>query len=260
MTQGPFNTDTKALERRIQAHEQFGANDVNAWIFQCLSLAAGSAVLDLGCGTGKQALPMARTVGGSGSVVAVDASADAVQAVEFAAQNEGLFDRISAIQCDLDKVPTALAGRKFDRVVASYSIYYTQRPEELFGFIHESLAPGGIFFACGPSSDNNAELKDFHFGLPGAPEPKGSTAAIFLERTGPDILRRLFGAVETSHFENPLRFDSAEALYTYWSSYNLFDQRLAEAFRARAVQHFETHPTFTTVKRVVGIRAQRAAP
>ena len=257
MTQGPFNTDTRALERRIQAHDQFAEKDLNQWIFEHLSVPLGGKVLDLGCGTGKQSLPIARAVGESGRVVSVDASADAVVAVESAARDHGLAERINPIQCGLDDVPARLAGQRFDRVVASYSIYYATQPEPLFTFIHQALEPGGIFFACGPSSENNGELKDFHFGLPGAGKPKSVSASVFLERTAPDILRRLFGSVETTHFENPLRFDSANALYGYWSSYNLFDENLAGAFKAQAAKHFETHSVFTTVKRVVGIRVQR---
>src|ERR1019366_9952964 len=81
-------------------------------------------------------------------------------------------------------------------------------------------------FFCGPSQRNNGELKEFHDSLWGRadrPVPATKGAAPFMEATGPDLVNEIFGNAEIFHFENPLRFDSPEALYSYWSSYNLYD-------------------------------------
>ncbi|HEX2081165.1 MAG TPA: methyltransferase domain-containing protein, partial [Longimicrobium sp.] len=85
MIEGLFNTDTPALARRIQAHEQFGARDLNAWVFEHADLREGLHLLDLGCGTGKQAIPAAQRVGATGRVTAVDLSTEALAAVRASA-------------------------------------------------------------------------------------------------------------------------------------------------------------------------------
>jgi hypothetical protein len=55
-----------------------------------------------------------------------------------------------------------------------------------------------------------------------------------------------------------MRFDSADALVGYWSSYNLYDPAIDEPFRAAADAHFADHDVFVSAKRVVGIRALKA--
>ncbi len=60
---GKFDTDANALAQRIASHKTFGSKDVNDWIFEHLQPAEGGSLLDLGCGTGKQAIPAAKMVG-----------------------------------------------------------------------------------------------------------------------------------------------------------------------------------------------------
>jgi len=215
-------------------------------------------ILELGCGTGKQSLPVARLIGDTGRVTAVDLSRDALDTLQQQALEAGLGPRISTRNLDLDKVSSALEPGPFDRVIACYSIYYSKQPEPLFRFLHEALRPGGVFFFCGPSQRNNAELKEFHYSLYNLinrPAPAAKTAAPFMEGTGQDLTRDIFGNVEILYFENPLRFDSPEALHSYWSSYNLYDETLDEVFRAQAAEHFARSHVFETVKRVIAVRA-----
>lgn len=55
---GNFDTDADALMKRIAAHDKFGENDLNAWVFDSAGIESGMRVLDLGCGTGKQTLEL----------------------------------------------------------------------------------------------------------------------------------------------------------------------------------------------------------
>jgi hypothetical protein len=67
----------------------------------------------------------------------------------------------------------------------------------------------------------------------------------------------VFARVERFEFANEMRFDSAEALVGYWSSYNLYDPALEERFRAAADEHFASNDVFSSAKRVVGVRARK---
>lgn len=256
MRHGKFDTDVAALKRRIQAHEKYALYDLNQWIFDHIKLAEGLSILDLGCGTGKQTLPMAQIVGDSGHVLAVDISQDALDALFQSAKELGLEKRISLLCIGFDDIREEhFHQQHFDRVVASYSLYYAQCPRTVFEVVYRVMKTGSILFFCGPAKDNNSELKHFHYALRGEQPPTENGAPVFMEETGQQLAREFFTTVEVFTFENPLRFDSAEALYVYWSSCNLYDKNLDANFKAAATKHFQTHFMFETIKRVIGVKA-----
>jgi ubiquinone/menaquinone biosynthesis C-methylase UbiE len=256
-TLGKFDTDAAALANRVRAHDQFSALDLNQWCFELLAISPEMSILELGCGTGKQSLAMARLLDEAGRITALDISAEALEILRAEAAKANLSRHIETRRCDLDEIARRIQGGPFDRVIACYSIYYAKRPEPLFQFLHSILRPGGVLFFCGPSQQNNAELKAFHdslYQVVNKPAPEKKSAAPFMEGTGQELAKKIFGNAEIFTFDNPLRFNSAEALYSYWSSYNLYDETLDEAFRCNAAKHFQNHPVFETVKRVIGVR------
>jgi ubiquinone/menaquinone biosynthesis C-methylase UbiE len=256
-TLGKFNTDVTALERRIQAHEKYGSNDLTEWIFCHLNVTEGLSILDLGCGTGKQTIPLAQAVGKAGRVLSLDISQDALNALTQNANKEGLAERITTLCSGLDDFHNRSQNTTFDRILSAYALYYANNPENVIKSMWNILKSEGVFFFCGPSKDNNRELKGFHYGLKGKQGPTETRAAIFMEDTGPRIARKLFRAVRISVFENTLRFDSAEALYAYWSSYNLYEDDLDESFRRASAEHFSRSHMFITKKRVIGVKAEK---
>ena len=97
MTLGKFDTDVAALTNRIRAHEKYSTKDLNAWIFTHLEAAPGHAILDLGCGTGKQTLPLAQVAGEGGHILAVDISLEALDKLFQAAKELQVENRISVL-------------------------------------------------------------------------------------------------------------------------------------------------------------------
>ena len=253
--EGRFNTDAGALDRRIQAHEKFGGKDLNQWIFHHLKPGRNMMILDLGCGTGKQTIPLAEIVGEKGRVTALDISQEALESLSANASEKGVRN-IQILLGRFDELESLLKGASFDRISSSYALYYSERPEKVVKTIREQLKPEGIFFFCGPARNNNLELKSFHYGIKGEPIPSQTDGTLFMEETGQQIAREVFSCVEVVFFENPLRFDSAKALYEYWSSYNLYEEEMNERFREAAAKHFKEKPVFETRKRVIGIVAR----
>ena len=252
---GKFNTDTDALSKRIQAHDKYGSNDLNQWIFDNLNIINGNSILDLGCGTGKQTIPIAKAVGKTGNILSIDLSQEALEILLQEAIESGLEKRINALCCRHDDVHKHLQENTYDRVVSSYSLYYSENPEKVIKTIWGSLKPEGVLFFCGPSKGNNRELKTLHYGLMGIPIPPETGGAAFMEDIGQRVARQFFREVEIVLFENPLRFDSAASLYTYWSSYNLYDEKLDDSFKAASIEHFTNNSVFETMKRVIGVKA-----
>ena len=254
---GKYNTDAVALDKRIESHDKFGSKDLNQWIFKNMQLHNGLSVLDLGSGTGKQSIPIAKTVGEGGSVCSVDLSQEALDSLMEKAYFNGVNNRITTLCCSHDDVQLSLDDNQFDRVVSSYSLYYTNDAERMISSIWDKLKTGGILFYCGPSSQNNGELKEFHYSILGKESSPVMGASIFMEGIGRDKTIEIFDKVDTTTFENILRFDSAQALYNYWSSYNLYDESIDAKFNTAAQKYFKTNKVFETVKRVLGIKAYK---
>ncbi len=251
---GKFDTDTDALTARIQAHAVYGSRNLEEWVFSQLDVQPRQHILELGCGTGKQTIPLARLLGAEGHITAVDIAVDSLSLLRQQALAEGLMERITLIHAGLDETERYADGiRLFDRVVACYSLYYANAPAHVLTLVRDVLKEGGRLFFCGPAGTNNAELKAFHHALAGRTIPVG--AAPFMEEGGQRLARQLFESVEVGTFENPLCFKNAVALYDYWRSYNLYDPQLDSAFRAAASEYFDAHGTFTTYKRVLGVLA-----
>ena len=158
---------------------------------------------------------------------------------------------------DLDFLTSKIKKQKFDRILASFSLYYTRNPQALFRNLQGLLEANGFLFFCGPSQHNNEELKKFHLALDPDQQLAEAGGAIFMEKVGQEMAYDFFSKVEVFTFENTLQFNSAAALYQYWSSYNLYDVNLDAGFRKAAQQHFKKHSKFKTVKRIIGIKATK---
>ena len=257
MRQGQFDSDTAALEERIRSQERYGLNDLNEWIFSIVEPMAGETILDLGCGTGKQSIPLAHKVGERGKVISVDISNEAIDALCARAAEEGVEQRIRPICDSLDNVQRHVGSASINRVVASYSIYYVEDAARLFRALHDALSSGGLLFFCGPSNANNREIIDFHNAVKGSPTGSAGSADAFMESEGPRLARQLFSNVQIHHFENPICFDNADTLYAYWSSYNLYDSSIDMEFREAARRHFAAHRVFQMTKQVIGVSCVR---
>jgi len=247
---GRFDTDSAALAARIDAHARYGSGDMTGWALDLLGAGPGDRVLDVGAGTGQQTLRLAPQVR---SVLAVDASEESLRALAAEAPGNvrtlaGRFDDLAQRDC----------GERFERIVSCYALYYVEDAERAIERLHDLLEPGGVLFFCGPSFENNGELRRFHWALADAEAPGPTPASTFMEQVAPPLCEARFATVERFEFANEMRFDSADALIGYWSSYNLYDPALEERFRAAAAEHFAAGDVFSTSKRVVGIRAVKA--
>ena len=104
-------------------------------------LEAGQRVLDAGAGTGFATLAMARRVGPSGRVLAVDVSAGMLAELRTAAAAAGLSN-VDVLQGDATRLE-ALAAESFDAVLCSSALLYMSAPDALKEW-HRLIKPKGL--------------------------------------------------------------------------------------------------------------------
>jgi ubiquinone/menaquinone biosynthesis C-methylase UbiE len=105
-----------------------------------LGLAPGSAVLDVGCGTGASALPAARYVGPGGTVLGVDLAENLLaQARAKAAQSD--VQHVEFRQADMTNL--GFPDHHFDAVVSVFSVFFVPDMEALVRELWRMVKPGG---------------------------------------------------------------------------------------------------------------------
>jgi len=133
----PLASTTKERRRlKIQAEALVPLTER---MLSAAGITSGSRVLELGCGSGEVTKLIARCVGPTGEIVAVDR--DAVQIAAAAEQLRELGrNNVRHVVADInDFVPT----QQFDAVVGRYFLLYVPSPESVLQRAANWLRPGG---------------------------------------------------------------------------------------------------------------------
>jgi ubiquinone/menaquinone biosynthesis C-methylase UbiE len=109
----------------------------------------GDTVLDIGCGPGLFTRAIARRVGDSGKVIAVDIQEEMLQLLEENARRERLSSRIRLHKADPDSLGLAETG-SINVVFAIYVIHEVPHAARLIQEVFTLLAPGGTFLVAEP--------------------------------------------------------------------------------------------------------------
>jgi ubiquinone/menaquinone biosynthesis C-methylase UbiE len=109
-------------------------------LLAALELKPGQTICDLGCGNGFYTLELARRVGPTGLVYAVDIQAEMLRMLAEAAGREGLTNIRPVLGTAIDpRLPAAAVD-----LCLCVDVYHEfSHPEPMLSRIRESLAPGG---------------------------------------------------------------------------------------------------------------------
>ncbi len=107
----------------------------------------GMTALDFGCGPGFFTLDLARLVGASGRVIAVDLQPGMLERVRLKIHGTALGARIVLHQCQPDRLGLS---RPIDFVFAFYVIHELPGPAAFFAELRPLISPGGRLLVVEP--------------------------------------------------------------------------------------------------------------
>jgi ubiquinone/menaquinone biosynthesis C-methylase UbiE len=136
----------KAEKTYNAAADTFDAEPLGFWdrygrgTVQRLNLKSGAHVLDVCCGSGASALPAARAIGSTGTVIAVDLAEDLLQLGRAKAKGTGLhwveFRRA-------DMTALTFPDRHFHAVMCVFGIFFVPDMEAQVAELWRMVRPGG---------------------------------------------------------------------------------------------------------------------
>ena len=143
----------------------------------------GQSVIDVGAGMGYFSIPLARLVGYSGHVTAIDIQPKMLSALERRAKKYGVSDRIST---HLASRKSLSFDQKADFILAFWMAHEVPDQKRFFGEIYNLLKPGGLFLIVEPkihvSKKNFSQtlemLKSIGFSIKETPEIKMSQSVL----------------------------------------------------------------------------------
>jgi ubiquinone/menaquinone biosynthesis C-methylase UbiE len=117
---------------------------INGPLLDFASPAAGSAVIDVGCGCGGPTMELARMVGPSGRVIGLDVSEPML---ERARERSLAYPNVTFLLGDAAELP--LENLHADLMVSRFGVMFFGDPAAAFSNLRTALAPGGrLRFAC----------------------------------------------------------------------------------------------------------------
>jgi SAM-dependent methyltransferase len=181
------------------------------------AIAAGSRVLDVGCGGGDTTLAIARLVGPDGAVTGIDISEALLSLAERAMGAAG-FTNVRLLLADAQRAELPEAA--FDTVFSRFGVMFFADPVAAFRNLHRALVPGGrLAFACWRAARDNewmwvpvaAAARHIAIAAP-APHAPGPCALADAERTRGLLLEAGFAEVELTGADHPVSLGGARSL------------------------------------------------
>ncbi len=127
---------------------------LNVRHMRALSLAGGEKVLDFGCGTGELALELARAVGASGGVVAIERDERQLAAARERLERSGTELNLELRQGDAFDPPLAQdEWGRFDVAHTRFLLEHVPDPLEVVRAMVRAVRPGGRIVVCDDDHD-----------------------------------------------------------------------------------------------------------
>jgi len=221
-----YQETTSDLLTRINIHEQFGGKNIDEWMLSVLDLLPGMAILDIGCGAGKQCFSFYESLNGNAAITGGDVSPDLLKKATEEKEKRG--SSVKFISLDFNQ-PFHLTSEYFDLVSCCFAIYYAENINFTIKEMHRVLKDGGTLFTTGPMPEN----KQIFYEIIKEATKKSIPPMPGSSRYSSEILssiKNLFSDVRVEIFENPLTFDTVEPFLAYTRASLSEDRKLWSSF------------------------------
>jgi len=206
-----YQETSSDLMTRINIHDAFGARDIDKWMLEVLPLEQNMAILDIGCGAGKQCFSYLAHLNGKAEITGADVSEELLAKAKE--ENAKLGDRVTFQTLNFNQ-EFSFPDETFDLVSCSFAIYYAEDIPFTISEMHRVLKPGGYLFTTGPMPENKQMFYDIITEATGKeipPMPGSSRYASEILET----IKSTFSDVNVHIFENPLTFPTVEPFLAY---------------------------------------------
>lgn len=214
--------DASKLNARMALHARFSANPYGwmRWLFDHLSIAPQSRVLELGAGTGKLWVENKDRIPAGWELTISDFSPGML---EDAQRNLGQIGRpFTFAIIDAQEIP--FDAGSFGAVIANFMLFLVPNREKALGEIQRVLQSGGRFYTSTMGCSHMRELDELVYRFDGsASTPAGMQLSFTLE-TGLDELSRYFSDVVLRRYSDSLYITQAGPLVDYVLSLSTLSQ------------------------------------
>ncbi len=249
-------TSSASLAARLDINRKYQSLDFGAWLFERIGIAEGDAVLDVGCGTGAQALRFSTLAGPSGRVCALDLSAESIAALNAGAGAGGNLTAVAGDMADLAEiVATRFPVQRFDVAHSAYALYYAGDPRAVLDAMIAALVPGGRIYVSAPVRPHG--MVEFARRFSTIPEQAEHSLSFAPEVLEPHLRDRL-GEVTVDRFSNQLTIPDADEVMSFYRKTTYYDPAADDRVRAAAEAQIARDGAFRYEKNGVLISGRRS--
>lgn len=237
---------TASLDTRLAVNSRYQSVDFHAWLMKRLAVTQGEQILDVGCGTGAQALRFLADIGPTGTVSALDISADSVAALQAAAEGD---DRLQAVVSDMASLPDLITSvfrvRQYTLAQSTYSLYYSPSRETVLRTMAAALVPQGRAAIFNPLSPHGMVDLAAQFGdIPDAVYDSLEFGPTHLS----PWFRELFWEVRVDYFQSVVRVTSIDDFASFYRATTYYSAQAEPALIAHVRQEIDREGAFVYEK------------
>lgn len=187
------------LDRRADLHAAYARTDWFGWVADYLDLAAGSRVLDAGCGPAWLWQRASAAMPENLRLTLLDASEGMMTEASANLSATDRYARIDAVVADAPNLP--FPDGRFDAVLLMHMLYHTYDPVSVLAEACRVLRPGGKIFVTLNSDDDLQEITELVVEAFGSDPMDFAATRIFLNDAE---------GLMASFFEKITRYDLME--------------------------------------------------
>lgn len=235
-------TGTDFLEKRLEINKSYASADFDGWLFERLNVRPGEDVLDVGCGSGAQTVPLSKLVGPQGSVSALDLSADSVELLKKRVAGSS---HVEAVAADMALLPSLIRDRfrvkRYDLAQSCYALYYSPERMKVLDTMRASLKPNGRCAVFTPNAPHG--LVELAARFTQVPETVYDSLT-FGTRVLKPYFDQSFARVEVHHFDNLLTLPTVDLVLEFYRQTTYYDVQAEAPMRDFVAGEIAKHGMF----------------